>query len=239
MGGEDPVRQSRRELGVRVTMREMGKEGLPGSNPLSNQHGLRDREMCWMWLVEQRVEDENLDSLQRVNGRLGHRLGVGQIGDGPNPIAVHASSAVIQLHRKDLDAPDISRVVRIDPVWSQLRLAGTRLRFHTGIEDVLEPTGELVNGFGGAVDGHLSTANGKCTEIVDATHMIRVIVCVENGIHGLDARGEELQAEFLWRIDEQPRSTIDLDYGSRPRTVIPRVFGGAYPAVTAYDRDAE
>jgi hypothetical protein len=55
---------------------------------------------------EQRVDHEHARAAERIDGRVGHRLRVGDVGERPDAICVHRHRAVRHRHRGDVDVSD-------------------------------------------------------------------------------------------------------------------------------------
>jgi len=54
-------------------------------------------------------------------------------------------------------------------------------------------------------------------------HVIGVIVREQNRIDTIDSRGDELEPELRWRVDENPRSSVGLYQRADPGSLVPRV----------------
>jgi hypothetical protein len=65
--------------------------------------------------------------------------------------------------------------------------------------------------------------HGEGADVVNAVHVIGVVVREEDRIDTIDSRRDELQSELRWRIDENSRFSIALNERADPGSLVPRI----------------
>ena len=75
--------------------------------------------------------------------------------------------------------------------------------------------------------------------VVDAVHVVGVIVGEQHGVDAIDAARDELQPQLGRRVDQQARSAIGLDHRADAGAAVARIGRAADGAVAADLRHAE
>ena len=121
-----------------------------------------------------------------------------------------------------------------------LRLARARKRLDRVVEDVSEALGESCHGVGRSVhlDGDVTLVRQRAN-VVDAVHVVGVIVGEKNRVDLTDAGVDQLKSQLRRRVDEYSHASVRLDQRADSGPLVTRISGSANLAGTADLGDAK
>ena len=150
-----------------------------------------------MWLIAQRVKEQDVEPLQFSHRRFGDRAEVGQICRRSEAETVDLSLAVDHRYHFKLCAEQVEACVH-----SVHRYAREPAELVIGVKNVLEDLLDRVCGRAARVERHLAlVAIRERAGIVEAEDMIRVRVRVEDRVKPIDVLADRLGAEVRCRIN--------------------------------------
>jgi len=208
----DTGRQLRLQFGVTGAVREMSEPSLPGTNFLRGGHGLGHAEVGRVRRPEKCVEHKDINASERPNRIVRQLLRVGDVAEVADTIGVDGSGPVRNGNRRNIDVADAKRLAGENRVSVSFGLARPWQRANRVVEDVRESVYQSRHRIGRSVhvDWNIALV-GQRANVVNAMHVVRVIVCEENDVHSARARRDELKSKLGRSIDEDMRASIRLD----------------------------
>jgi hypothetical protein len=158
----------------------------------------------------ERIQDQNIESLQMLTRAFRYLLDIGDIGQVSEPVAEHPEMAVIECEREHIDTRDRDVLVWLHRMQAEAGLGGALIGPYRVIEDVIEGGPHPLQRLRRAINRErLLATHREDSEIIDAVDMIGVLVCVHHRIDPGEAASEQLQSELRRRID-QDRCPVHL-----------------------------
>src|ERR1700688_1010621 len=164
--------------------------------------------MRGMRLVAQRVQKKNVQAFELVERRLRNFAVIRKISGRSKAVAVNLRFTVNQAHRLEARAKKFHWSV----YWTQLQL-GQAAILVIGLKDVAEHLAQE----GCRVRARVKrqplrlVSETERAQIVDAQNVVRMSMCVEDGIHLGDALANGLRVKIGCGIDERHLARI-LDH---------------------------
>jgi len=196
--------------------------------------------MCWVLGSEECVQYQHVDTVKRGHNFVGNFLGVGYVAEAADPVAVNGDRPVGNSDGQDIyiaDAKSLSRGNRVRvPLW--FARAGQGL--DGVVEDVREPLRQPRHRIGRAVhlDRHIALVR-KRADVVDAVHVIGVIMGEKNCVDLTHAGTDQLETQLWWSIDENADSTVGFDERANSRPLVAWISRSAHLARTPNLGDAK
>ena len=228
------------QLSVAGAVREMGEPGLARSDSAGRGDRFRDAEMGRMLRAKERVDHENAHAAEFAQSFLRKLLGVGDVSEFTDSVAVNRNRSVRNGDRHHLDIANWKTLAGPDVVRAAFGLARSWKRLGGRVEDVGEPLRESLHRVRRTihVDRRVAPVR-EGADVVNAIDVVGVVVREQNGVDSADARGNELQAQLRRGVDEDVRSTVSLDQRSYSGAFVPCVRRSAHIALASDLRDAE
>ena len=112
-------------------------------------------------------------------------------------------------------------------------------RLKSIVEDVREPGSKKIVVLLGNERGDITPLPSReGAEIINAMYVVRMGVRIPHGIDVSDTRGQQLESQFGWCID-QKRPLVQFEQGPVPGSLVPDVIRGTDVTVAPDDRHAE
>jgi hypothetical protein len=183
---------------------------------------------------EERVQHQDGNPSKRANRFIRQLFRIRNVAEPPNAVAVNRSGTMRNGDGCYIGSADAECLTRFNRVSLALGLAGSRQRFDRIIEDVLEAFSESPHRLRRAVhvDRQLAAIR-ECSRVIDAVHVIGMIVGKQDRANIANASGYELQAELGRSVDENVRSIVRLYKGAYSSPLISRIGRPAHVASTA------
>src|SRR2546423_2292271 len=193
-GGSDTRGQLRFELGMTRPMRQGRHPRLSRGDPLRRAHGLGYTQVRGMLRAEERVQNENVDAAKSGYCVVGQLFRIGHVAEIANAIAVDRNGSVRDRDRQHVDIADPASLARRYRVSGSLRLAGAWQRLDRIVEDVGKPLGQTCHRIRRTIhlDRHIAPVRERA-DVVDAVHVIGVIVREKNRVDLAHTRVDQLQ----------------------------------------------
>ena len=182
--------------------------------------------------VAQGVQDQHVQPLQQRPARVRNGVGVGAIGDIPEPKPQHIEVRAMFEANGHQPPPQQLKGRRSDAMKFQLRNRSGMRRFAIHERIVERLANPLFNNLFAVQRHRLSEIELQDADVVQPKQMVRVLMRVDDGVDYADLLPQQLQTQIGRSIDQQ----IPLgkpENGRAPRALIARMFAAADRAAAA------
>ncbi|MEA2761239.1 MAG: hypothetical protein QOD47_523 [Gemmatimonadaceae bacterium] len=182
---------------------------------------------------EKRVENQDSHATKCSHSFVGQLFRVRYVPEVSDPVAIHRRRPVRHRDRNHIHIANANRLAGDKRMSTTLGLAGPWQGLDGVVEDVREPSCQPLHGHGRAIHvNRLIVPIRERTNIVDAMHMIRVIVREENRVDTAHPRGYQLEPELGRRVDKDVRPPVGFYQRANAGSLVPGISRPAYLART-------
>jgi hypothetical protein len=167
--------------------------------------------------VDERTDDPDAHPLQNLEGMFGKLHHIGGIGQRSESKAERCTEAMALFEGDYGNAPDHERLAVADDMRDQCRLVIKARTLDEWLEHIGKASPDHLQrlGIGVSVERRVARPVDR-PKIVDPVQVIRMRMCINNGINSADTGGDQLLAEFRRGVDKKPRAVVlNQNRGSR------------------------